>query len=220
MTKESITNSGFETNRSFYLSTPEGTWIILARMKIVLFIAAVSIAAFCSLEVAAQSPAPTPLSAEKQAKRDATRERLRAVLNNVPSGIPITFKQSDKQPYNFVGVYKSTELKNSGGFEVVIGVSGDETIGFRIYPYYNNGYINLDKARNGAGLMRQLLRLSDTNFLYWGADATGDVFAGYTFTLESGFPEEAIRIILWSIKPLDQYVGDMRPNIDGTSPTH
>ena len=66
--------------------------------------------------------------------------------------------------------------------------------------------------------MRQLLRLSDTNFLYWGADQTGDIFAGYTFTLESGFPEEAIRVILWSIKPLDEYVGQMRPNIDGTNP--
>jgi hypothetical protein len=187
-------------------------------MKIVLCIAALSIAAFCSLNAAAQSPSPTPLSAEKQAKRDAARERLRAVLSNVPSGIPITFRQSDKQPYNFVGVYKSTELKNSGGFEVVVGVSTNETISFRIYPYVNNGYVNIDKARNSAGLMRQLLRLSDTNFLFWGTDGTGDVFAAYSFTLESGFPEEAIRVILWSIKPLDEYVGDMRPNIDGTSP--
>jgi hypothetical protein len=135
---------------------------------------------------------------------------------NVPKGIPITFRQSDKNPWNFVGVFKSAELKNAGGFEVVVGVSTDETIGFRVYPYYNDGYVNVDKARNGLALMRQLLRFSDTNFLFWGADPTGDVFAGYTFTLESGFPDEAIRVVLWSIQPLDQYVGQMKPNIDGS----
>jgi hypothetical protein len=196
------------------------SWTILAPMKTVFWIAALSIAAFCALNARAQSPSPTPLSPDKQVKRDAARERLRAVLTTLPSGIPITFKQSEKQPYNFVGVYKSAELKNTGGFEVVVGVSTDETVSFRIYPYFNAGYVNLDKSKNGVGLMRQLLRLSDTNFLYWGADATGDVFAGYTFTLESGFPDEAIRVILWSIKPLDQYVGEMRPNIDGSNPVH
>ena len=46
-------------------------------------------------------------------------------------------------------------------------------------------------------------------------DEGGDIFAGYTFTLESGFPEQAIRVILYSIKPLDQYVGQMKVNVDG-----
>jgi hypothetical protein len=48
-------------------------------------------------------------------------------------------------------------------------------------------------------------------------DSSSDVFAGYTFTLESGFPEEAVTIVLRSIKNSDKFVGDMRPNIDGTS---
>ena len=65
--------------------------------------------------------------------------------------------------------------------------------------------------------MRKLLNLSDHNFLFWGADDTGDVFAGYTFTLESGFPDKAIEIVLYSIAPLDQYVGQMRPFIDGSA---
>jgi hypothetical protein len=178
-------------------------------------LAVAAIALFASFTLG-QTPSPTPLSPEKQAKREAARDKLRTVLMNVPKGIPITFRQSDKNPWNFVGVFKSAELKNAGGFEVVVGVSTDETIGFRVYPYYNDGYVNVDKARNGLALMRQLLRFSDTNFLFWGADPTGDVFAGYTFTLESGFPDEAIRVVLWSIQPLDQYVGQMKPNIDGS----
>ena len=148
--------------------------------------------------------------------RDATRERLRTLLNTMSSKVNIDFRQSDKQPYNFLGSLR-TGLTNTELFEVVISVSDKDTIHFRIYPHYNNGYVNVDKARNSAGLMRQLLRFSDSNFLYWGADETGDIFAGYTFTLESGFPDEAIKVILYSIKPLDQFVGQMRPMIDGTA---
>jgi len=159
--------------------------------------------------------AQTP--AQKEAARIETREKLRALLATAgpKRGIEIAFRQSDKQPFNFVGVKRGV-FTNAEGFEVVIGVSKDETIGFRIYPYYKGSYINLDKARNSAGLMRKLLNLTDHNFLFWGADDTGDIFAGYTFTLESGFPDKAIEIVLYSITPLDPYVGEMRPFIDGT----
>ena len=50
-----------------------------------------------------------------------------------------------------------------------------------------------------------------------GADDTGDVLAHFEFTLESGFPNEAIKVVLRSIKLQDQYVGQMRPDIDGSS---
>jgi len=158
----------------------------------------------------------TPPVAPQAPSRDATRERLRTLLNTMSSKVNIDFRQSDKQPYNFLGSLR-TGLTNTELFEVVISVSDKDTIHFRIYPHYNNGYVNVDKARNSAGLMRQLLRFSDSNFLYWGADETGDIFAGYTFTLESGFPDEAIKVVLYSIKPLDQFVGQMRPMIDGTA---
>ena len=48
-----------------------------------------------------------------------------------------------------------------------------------------------------------------TIFLYWGADDTRDVFAGYTFTLESGFPSEAIIVVLRSLHtvPLHRHAG-------------
>ncbi len=69
-----------------------------------------------------------------------------------------------------------------------MSVTKSDTIGFRIYPHYKGGYINLGKARDTNGLMRKLLYYSDQNFLFWGADDTADVFCGYTVTLESGFP--------------------------------
>jgi len=163
-----------------------------------------------SVGVAAQTHSTTP---PQQASRDATREKLRTLLNTMGPKVNIDFRQSDKQPYNFLGVLR-TGLTNTELFETVISVSDKETIHFRIYPHYKGGYINVDKVRNSAGLMRQLLRFSDLNFLYWGADEGGDIFAGYTFTLESGFPEEAIKVVLYSIKPLDQFVGQMKPMID------
>ena len=157
-----------------------------------------------------------PVSVPQQLSRDATREKLRTLLNTMGPKVNIDFRQSDKQPYNFLGSLR-TGLKNADSFEVVISVSDKDTVHFRIYPHYANGYVNIDKVRNSAALMRQLLRFSDSNFLYWGADETGDIFAGYTFTLESGFPDEAIKVVLYSIPPLDQFVGKMRPMIDGTS---
>lgn len=171
---------------------------------------------FAVLACVGAASAQTP--AEKEARRVATREKLRQLLatSGPKRGIEINFKQSDKQPFNFVGV-KRGGLSNAEGFEIVVGVSNDDTIGFRIYPYYKDNYINVDKARNSAGLMHKLLNLSDHNFLFWGADDTGDVFAGYTFTLESGFPDKALEIVLYSIAPLDQYVGQMRPFIDGSA---
>ena len=64
-------------------------------------------------------------------------------------------------------------------------------------------------------LMRLLLKLSDSAFLFWGIDSAGDIFTGYTVTLESGFPEESIKIILRSIVNSDKFIGEMKPMIDG-----
>lgn len=160
--------------------------------------------------------APAVFAQTNDASRNRTRESLAALLDKAGPGINVAFRQSTKQPFNYVGLLKQG-LVNADSFEIVISVTANETIGFRIYPHYKNGYINVDKVRNSAGMMRQLLRLSDRAFLFWGADESGDIFTGYTFTLESGFPEEAIRIVLRSIVNSDKFIGEMRPNIDGTS---
>ncbi|MDX6403282.1 MAG: hypothetical protein QOH70_737 [Blastocatellia bacterium] len=158
----------------------------------------------------------TASTPQQQITRDATREKLRQVLDAVGPKINVSFRQSDKQPYNFVGLMK-TSLKNADTLEIVVSVSAEQTIHFRIFPHYNGGYLNIDKAKSGEGLMRQMVRFSDTNFLFWGADGSGDIFAGYNFTLESGFPEASVRVVLNSIAKADDFVGQMRPSIDGST---
>lgn len=152
---------------------------------------------------------------DKEASRLRTRDQLAQLLNRVGPDIKVSFSQSQKQPFNYVGSLK-TGLVNADSFEIVVSVTPNDTIGFRIYPHYKADYINVDKVKNSAGLMRLLLRLSDRAFLFWGADSSGDIFTGYTFTLESGFPEEAIKIVLRSIVNSDKFIGEMRPFIDDT----
>ena len=160
-------------------------------------------------------PAAYSQTAE-DAARIKTREQLAQLLDKVGPAIKVSFKQSQKQQFNYVG-YLKEGLTNADGLEIVISVTANQAIGVRVFPHYKGAYINVDKAKNSNGLMRQLLLLNDDSFLFWGADQTGDVFAGYTFTLESGFPEEAIGIVLRSIANQDGLVGSMKPNIDGTA---
>jgi len=150
---------------------------------------------------------------DDEAVRNRTRERLAQLLEKSGPGINVTFSQSQKQAYNYVGMLR-TGLVNADSFEIVVGVTAKETIGFRIYPHYNKGYINVDRVKDRIAFMRLLLRLSDRAFLFWGADESGDIFTGYTFTLESGFPDEAINIVLKSIVNSDKFVGEMRPFLD------
>jgi hypothetical protein len=141
---------------------------------------------------------------------------LSQLLEKAGPDLKVPFTQSQKQPFNYLGSLKSG-LVNAESFEIVISVTPNDTIGFRIYPHYKNGYINIDKAKNSPALMRLLLKLSDQAFLFWGVDDAGDVFTAYTFTLESGFPEESIKTVLNSIVNSDKFVGEMRPYIDGTA---
>ncbi len=153
-----------------------------------------------------------------KAAREATRDKLRETLDAASATLKVTFRQSDKQPFNFVGVMQG-DFANVDSLEIVIGVTAVETIGFRVYPHYKGAYINIDKARDSQGLMRQLLTFCGTNFLFWGVDDTNDVFSGYTITLESGFPKEAILVVLNSIHNTDGFVAKLRPFVDNELPT-
>ncbi len=177
------------------------------------FLLALSGAAVAQPAHQTQPTTTTAPTAQETASRDATREKLRTLLDGEGPKINVAFKQSDKNPYNFVGIM-SAGLTNADSFEAVVSVSAQDTIHFRIYPHYKGAYLNVDKVRDGPGLMRQMLRYGDKNFLYWGADDTMDIFAGYNFTLESGFPDASIRIVVSSIKNLDKYVGEMKSSID------
>lgn len=161
--------------------------------------------------------APTAFAQDTaESTRDKTRQRLGALLQRVGPELNVTFQPSSKSQFVFMGVMREG-LKNAESFEIVISVTSKDTIGFRIFPHYKGGYINIDKVRNTTQLLRKLVQLNESTFLFWGADDTGDVFTGYTFTLESGFPDEAIRIVLSSIKNSDQFVGELRPAIDGSN---
>jgi hypothetical protein len=168
------------------------------------------------LFVSILTTAPAVYCQAADASRDKTRERLSALLTRVGPDVKVTFQPSSKSPYSFIGVLREG-LANSESLEIVIFVTEDQTIRIRVFPHYKGGYVNIDKARNTTQLLRKLAQLNESTFLFWGADDTGDVFTGYTFTLESGFPDEAIRIVLASIKLSDKYVGEMRPSIDGTN---
>jgi hypothetical protein len=141
---------------------------------------------------------------------------MNALLTRIGPDVKTQFQQSTKNPFNFVGVMKEG-LTNCDTMEILILIGNQQTISIQVFPHYKGAYINIDKARNPVQLLRKLVQLNDSTFLFWGADNTGDVFTGYTFTLESGFPDEAIKIVLSSIKNSDKYVGEMRPSIDGTS---
>src|SRR6185295_1884439 len=90
---------------------------------------------------------------DNEAVRNRTREQLAALLEKMGPNINVVFNQSQKQPYNYVGSLR-TGLVNADSFEIVISVTPKDTIGFRIYPHYKSGYINVDKARDRAALMR------------------------------------------------------------------
>lgn len=154
----------------------------------------------------------------QESSRDATRARLRKVLESAGklSDVRATFRTSEKEPYNFIATI-ADGLTSAESLEVVIRVTDNETINFRVYPHYNGGYINVDNAKDADGLMRTLLLFTDHNFLFWGIDDANDAFCGYTFTLESGFPDKAVETVVRSIRNADHFVAKLRPFIDGTS---
>jgi hypothetical protein len=182
-------------------------------MKLQVFATLFAIALVAPTAAVGQTPAETP-----DPQRDVTREQVRDVLasaGRLPD-VNISFRQSTKQPYNFVGDI-TTGLSNADSFEVVVSITRLSVVRFFVYPHYNGSYINTKKARYPSGLKDKLLYFTDQNFLYWGADETNDVFCGFTFTLESEFPKESFVAVLRSIRNTDRFVGQLRPFIDGTA---
>src|SRR5262249_2403677 len=97
--------------------------------------------------------------------RDQEREQLRQILDGFEKKIEtrmttfglLHFRQSEKNPYNFVAIYRWEKNKNVYYFEVVVSSTNDHTIGFRIYPHYNNTYMNVGKAVDKIAFMRKML---------------------------------------------------------------
>jgi len=143
------------------------------------------------------------------AQRVANREKMRNVLSTAGLKLGVDFRQSERQPFNFIGSLKSG-LQNAESMEILVMIGSRDVITIQTYPHLRGGgYINVGRAGNGTGLMHKLLSLNDGRFFYWGADDVDDVFAAFTFTLESGFPAESVDIVLRSIPLLDTQVGEL-----------
>jgi hypothetical protein len=148
--------------------------------------------------------------------RDQIRRQLGQLLDSVGPKINIVFRQHQETQWTYVGIL-TERLIYANRMEVYLVVDDKENISFEIFPLYNNKYINLDKVKDSGGLMRRMLKMNYNGFFYWGADKENDIFAGFTITLESGFPAEAIEMVLKSVHNLDKTVGEWRPLIDGSS---
>jgi len=141
--------------------------------------------------------------------RAETRNRLDSLLHAYGPALKMRFYRDSDDPFQFGGVLDK-DLRYAWRFELVINVTPQNTIGIRAYPMFSDR-INMENVRDPNGLARQILRFTVHNFLHWGVD---DVFAAYTFTLESGFPEEAIKVVLRSIPLVDESVGEIVQFID------
>jgi len=151
-----------------------------------------------------------PLSAQKidDATRNKNREQLEGLLNSAGPASDLKFTPAKNNRNNFVAVL-TDGLRWSESVEVIFFVTDSDTIVLRGYPKRKGQFINIDKAKNPELLMRKLLNLGIRTFFHWGVDEDGDAYFGYSFTLESGFPAEAVRIVLRSIANHDQYVGEL-----------
>ncbi|HEV8124215.1 MAG TPA: hypothetical protein VGP80_08240 [Gemmatimonadales bacterium] len=144
-----------------------------------------------------------------ESRRAATREKMRTLLSSAGVKLGVNFRQSERQPFNFVGSLESG-LQNAESMEILVMIGSRDVITIEVYPHMRGGgYINVGRASNGTGLMRKLLTFNDGGFFYWGADDADDVFAAFNFTLESGFPTESMDIVLRSIPLLDAKVGEL-----------
>jgi hypothetical protein len=138
-----------------------------------------------------------------------TRDQLDSLLHAYGSTLKMKFYRSaDGDPFQIEGTFDKG-LRYASRFELQFNVTPENTIGVRVYPDLYNERISIDDAFDSNGLARQLLHFSASSFFSWGIDDASNVFARFTFTLESGFPDEAIKIVLRSIPLLDDSVGDI-----------
>lgn len=146
---------------------------------------------------------------QEDANREATREKVRIALRQIGPRLGVSFKQSQANPFNF-SASMTEGLAETESMEIIVMVGRDDIMTVRVFPHISGDrYINVDRASNSTGLMRKLLASNADDFFHWGMDNVYDVFAEFTFTLESGFPEASLDVVLRSVKLLDKKVGEM-----------
>jgi hypothetical protein len=146
---------------------------------------------------------------QSDAKREATREQVRTALRQIGPKIGVSFRQAQANQFNFVGTM-TQGLNDTESMEIIVMVGKNDILTVRVFPHISGDrYINVDRAANSTGLMRRLLANNAGDFYHWGMDDVYDVFAEFTFTLESGFPEESLDVVLRSVELLDAKIGEM-----------
>ena len=161
--------------------------------------------AVLSVIVAVGVLAAAPLSAQKidEAKRIRNREQLLTVLRAAADATHMTFERSKVNQFNY-SAYLTVGLKYAESVEVVIGATDVDTIFMRAFPKVQG---RLHERREGQGpdrLDAPATKAGGADVLLLGDDAQGDLFWGYTFTLEYGFPVDSIRIVLRSVQTHDR----------------
>jgi hypothetical protein len=165
----------------------------------------------CALALAASGLQPLAAQSAADSVQAVTLAKLKAVIASYQPAQGIRwYRASD--PFDLDGFYDK-RLHWASRLEIYITVTRQATIWLRVYPQYYGHHINLSRVHDPNGLMQQMLRFSYHNFFFWGLDDNRDAFAGYQFTLESGFPEEAVKEVIKSIPLIDESVGDLTPFI-------
>jgi len=157
--------------------------------------------------------AATPADTVPTATRVETRGKIEALLATYSKALGFhRWYRSADEPFDIL-VFYDNGLKYASRLEVVIVVSRQNTIGIRVFPHWNGpgpgSFIDLDNVRDAKGLMQRALQLSAENFMFWAVDGSQHLFACFTVTLESGFPDAVVRIVLQSVPLLDDSVGDL-----------
>lgn len=151
----------------------------------------------------------SPAWSQDDAAREATREKVRSALRQIGPRLGVSFTQSQGNPFNF-SASMTDGLTDAESMEIIVMVGKNDVLTVRVFPHVSgNRYINIDRASNSTGLMRKLLANNAGDFFHWGMDDVYDVFAEFTFTLESGFPEESFDVVMRSVELLDKKVGEM-----------
>ncbi len=142
-----------------------------------------------------------------------TWNKLDSLLATYGPARDIRWHRKPNEPLTMVGSLDKG-LKYAWSFDIFITITEKATIWFRVYPVIAGDYINLETCRDPQGLMRKMLRDNYRNFFWWATNDAWDVFAGFQFTLESGFPDEAFKVVIRSVPLIDESVGEMLPFIE------
>src|SRR5579862_4739141 len=122
--------------------------------------AALSLGLFAILSLGGgRVAAATPTDTVSTATRVETRGKLEALLTTYAKTLGFRrWYRSDDNPFA-IQMFYDRDLRYASQLEIVINVTRQNTIGFRVFPHWESpgpgDYIDLDQARDPQGLMQE-----------------------------------------------------------------